>query len=53
MDLIIPLLYPADKENGKLSGSVLVTIDPEKVLYPLIKTWPSESKSAETLTYTS
>jgi PAS domain S-box-containing protein len=48
MDLIVPLLYP-NKENGNIIGLVLVTIDPVKVLYPLIKTWPSESKSAETL----
>ena len=48
MDLIVPLMYPS-KENGNIIGLVLVTIDPAKVLYPLIKTWPSESKSAETL----
>jgi PAS domain S-box-containing protein len=51
MDLIIPLVYP-QKENGQIIGLVLVTIDPEKVLFPLIKTWPSESKSAETLIVT-
>jgi PAS domain S-box-containing protein len=50
MDLIIPLFYP--KEKGNIIGQVLVTIDPEKVLFPLIKTWPSESRSAETLIVT-
>ena len=48
MDLIIPLLYP-ENENGKIIGFVLVTINPEKVLFPIVKTWPSKSKSAETL----
>ena len=48
MDLIVPLLYP-QSENGKIIGFVVVTIDPQKELYPLVKTWPSESKSAETL----
>jgi PAS domain S-box-containing protein len=48
LDLIVPLFYP-DIENGKIFGMVLITIDPEKVLFPLVKTWPSESKSAETL----
>jgi PAS domain S-box-containing protein len=48
MDLIIPLFYP-NRENGNIIGLMMLTIDPEKVLYPLIKTWPSESKSAETL----
>jgi PAS domain S-box-containing protein len=48
LNLIVPLIYP-DNENGKIIGMVLITIDPEKVLFPLVKTWPSESKSAETL----
>jgi PAS domain S-box-containing protein len=48
MDLIIPLLHP-QKENGKIIGLVLVTIDPSKVLFPIVKTWPLESRSAETL----
>jgi PAS domain S-box-containing protein len=48
MDLIIPLLYP-DNKNGESIGLLLISIDPRKVLFPLIKTWPSESKSAETL----
>jgi len=48
LDLIVPLLYPGI-ENGNIIGMVLITIDPEKVLFPLVKTWPSESKSAETL----
>jgi PAS domain S-box-containing protein len=48
LDLIVPLFYP-DNENGNIIGMVLITIDPEKVLFPLVKTWPSQSKSAETL----
>ena len=48
MDLIIPLLYP-QKDNGKIIGLAIVTLDPAKVLFPLVKTWPLESRSAETL----
>jgi PAS domain S-box-containing protein len=48
MDLIIPLLHPNSK-NGNAIGVVVITIDPAKVFFPLIKTWPAESKSAETL----
>jgi PAS domain S-box-containing protein len=48
LDLIIPLLY-SGKERGKIIGLVLITIDPAKVLFPLVKTWPLESRSAETL----
>jgi PAS domain S-box-containing protein len=46
--LIVPLLYPG-KEKGNIIGFALVTIDPAKILFPLVKTWPLESKSAETL----
>jgi PAS domain S-box-containing protein len=48
LKLIVPILYPG-KGKGNIIGLVLVTIDPAKVLYPLVRTWPSESKSAETL----
>jgi hypothetical protein len=48
MDLIIPLVYP-NTEHGNHIGLILITIDPGQTLFPLIKTWPSESKSAETL----
>ena len=48
LDLIVPLFYPG-KEKGNIIGMVLITIDPAKVLFPLVKTWPLESKSAETL----
>ena len=48
LNLLVPLLYP-DNVKGNIIGLALVTIDPAKVLFPLVKTWPSESKSAETL----
>ncbi|MFA4825557.1 MAG: PAS domain S-box protein [Methanoregula sp.] len=48
LDVIAPL---ARKSNGagKPVGAVLLSIDPEDFLYPLIQSWPVPSGSAETL----
>ncbi|MFZ4707375.1 MAG: sensor histidine kinase [Bacteroidales bacterium] len=47
LNIIIPL---HDKiNNNQLVGSMLMRIDPELYLYPLINNWPIPSKSAETL----
>jgi hypothetical protein len=48
LDLIVPLI---DKSlNDKLVlGLIALRIDPQKVLYPLIQSWPTPSKSAESL----
>ncbi len=48
MDLIIPLI---DRSNNDLvvRGFLVLRIDPQKVLYPLIQSWPAPSRSAETL----
>ncbi len=44
LDLVIPLKY-----EDAIIGVVLLTIDPQKALFPLIKAFPATSKSAETL----
>jgi PAS domain S-box-containing protein len=48
LDLIVPLI---DREinDTLVLGFLVLRIDPEKVLYPLLKSWPTASKSAETL----
>jgi PAS domain S-box-containing protein len=48
MDIIIPLLYP-DNPAGNIIGVVLLIIDPQKEFYPMIQTWPTDSKSGETV----
>lgn len=45
LSLIIPVLLP----NSRPSGALLLIMDPNKFLYPLIQTWPVPSRTAETL----
>jgi PAS domain S-box-containing protein len=48
MDLLVPLLDPLSKEQ-KTIGLVILCIDPDKILFPLVQSWPTPSKSSETL----
>jgi PAS domain S-box-containing protein len=48
LDLVVPLIDKSQKETPVL-GLLALRIDPQKVLYPLIQSWPTSSKSAETL----
>ena len=48
IDLLIPLLFPDDL-TGRPIGIIDLIIDPEKEFYPLIQTWPADSKSGETV----
>ena len=48
MDLLVPLLDPLSKEQ-KTIGLVILCIDPDKILFPLVQSWPTQSKSSETL----
>jgi PAS domain S-box-containing protein len=48
LDLIVPLIDMRVNDTLVL-GFLALRIDPGKVLYPLLKTWPTISKSAETL----
>src|SRR5450759_1464955 len=48
LDLIVPLLDRSHNDT-LVMGLLILRIDPQKVLYPLIQSWPTPSKSAETL----
>ena len=48
LDLIVPLIDRSVNDTLVL-GLLALWIDPQKVLYPLIQSWPTPSKSAETL----
>ena len=48
IDLIIPLLGP-ELNDTIVKGFLILRVDPEKVLYPLLKSWPVPSKTAESL----
>jgi len=50
LDLVVPL-----KEKGTIDtntiGLLIMRIDPEKVLWPLVQSWPVISKTSETLLF--
>jgi PAS domain S-box-containing protein len=48
IDLVIPLVSNYKKQSRPF-GVIVLRIDPAKTLFPLIQSWPSPSKSAETL----
>lgn len=48
LDLIVPLKLPG--ESNPL-GLIILRIDPYKVLYPLIRSWPLASKTSESLLF--
>jgi hypothetical protein len=48
LDLVIPLI-DRSKNDTMVLGLLALRVDPQKVLYPLIQSWPTPSKSAETL----
>lgn len=48
LDLIVPLINH-NLNDTLVMGFLVLGIDPQKVLYPLIQSWPTPSKSAETL----
>jgi PAS domain S-box-containing protein len=47
-DLLVPLLDP-QSFGQKPFGILILRIDPDKILFPLIQSWPTPSKSSETL----
>lgn len=50
IDLVIPLSLPSSQNNNvNKIGAVVFRINPEITLYPLIQSWPTPSKSSETL----
>ncbi len=48
LDLVIPLINKS-KSDTSMFGFLALRIDPEDVLYPVIKTWPLPTKTAEAL----
>jgi PAS domain S-box-containing protein len=48
LDLIVPLMYQ-EKGNTFVVGLMALRINPDQVLYPLLQSWPTNSKSAESL----
>jgi diguanylate cyclase (GGDEF)-like protein/PAS domain S-box-containing protein len=47
LTIMVPILSKED--GGKALGTLVLRIDPETYLYPLIRYWPTPSRTAETL----
>ncbi|MGA3287848.1 MAG: PAS domain S-box protein [Bacteroidota bacterium] len=50
MDLMVPLFSP-DRNDSTLIGAFMLRIDPQIILFPLIETWPTLSRTSETLLF--
>jgi PAS domain S-box-containing protein len=48
IDLLVPLQRP-DKKINKVIGVILLRIDPSKLLFPVVQSWPMPSRTSETL----
>lgn len=46
LNLIVPIL---SETGNRPIGAIIIRIDPSEYLYPLIKSWPTASRTAETL----
>ena len=47
IDILIPLRLP-DEQSEPIIGIVLLRIDPSKLLFPIIQSWPTPSLTSET-----
>ena len=50
LDMLVPLIERNQSDTTVL-GLLALRIDPEEILYPLLKSWPTSSKSAETILF--
>jgi PAS domain S-box-containing protein len=50
LDLVIPLIDRSRNDTTVL-GLLALRVDPREILYPLLQSWPTPSKSAETLLF--
>jgi PAS domain S-box-containing protein len=48
INLLIPISRHTENQH-EIFGAIYITIDPKQLIYPLIQTWPYQSKSAESL----
>ena len=47
LDYIVPIL-PEDKSQGAPLAALVLRVDPDDFLFPLLDSWPTQSQSAET-----
>ena len=49
LDIAFPVFEGADTKQGALLALVLLELDARRFLFPLVKSWPTPSHTAETL----
>lgn len=49
LDIALPIFEGADPKRGTPIAAVLLKMDAQRFLFPLIQSWPTPSQSAETL----
>jgi PAS domain S-box-containing protein len=47
--IIIDLMAPLINRKGEMMGVLVLRIDPDKFLYPMIQSWPVMSRTSETI----
>ncbi len=50
LDLIVPLKGPEQKDTS-IIGILILRIDPDKILFPLIQSWPVKSNTSESFIF--
>jgi PAS domain S-box-containing protein len=48
LDMVIPLELKT-RSGNKPVGMIIMRLDPEKILFPIVKSWPTQSYTSETL----
>jgi PAS domain S-box-containing protein len=49
IDIVAPIYSFREGHEKKALGALIMKVDPEEILYPLIQSWPVPSRSAEAL----
>jgi PAS domain S-box-containing protein len=50
LDLVVPVTGP-EKTDSSVIGALILRIDPDKVLFPLIQSWPIKNKTSESFIF--
>jgi PAS domain S-box-containing protein len=50
IDLVVPITDP-EKNDSSVIGALILRIDPNKVLFPLIQSWPIKNKTSESFIF--
>ncbi|MBX7183975.1 MAG: GAF domain-containing protein [Vicinamibacteria bacterium] len=49
LDLVVPIRPPTAPKGASAAGAIVLRVDPDRVLFPMVGTWPVPSETAEAL----